>query len=180
MLNKEEILNWNSKYDKDHPWWVAKERELGDKFRKEQQVTKDDLKEVVEWKFLNLPYKNDRLRDVEKIDDAEIRRKSHEMFSQVWENEIDRINNFRFSGVGAATISVVLTFYDPENYGVFDRHVWRELFGRESEDEYLFSTANCVKVLSELRKIAGRDGLHVRTVEKAYFKKNHDEHKKKT
>jgi len=53
------------------------------------------------------------------------------MFGLSFENDVDRINRFRFGGVGAATISVVLAFYDPKNYGVFDRHVWREVFGRE-------------------------------------------------
>ena len=172
MLSKEEILNWNRKYDKDHPWWVEKESELGDKFRKTKEVTKSDLLQVVEWKFKDLPWKNDRLKDVANIDDTEIRRKSHDVFCMSSENDLDKVNGLKFYGVGTATISAVLTFYNPEEYGVFDRHVWREFFGKEPKNEYLWTAENYLKLLAELRKIASQYSLNARTVEKAYFKKN--------
>ena len=34
-------------------------------------------------------------------------------------------------GVGPAVSSVILTFYNPNKYGVFDIHAWRELYGKE-------------------------------------------------
>jgi hypothetical protein len=68
---------------------------------------------------------------------------------------------------------VVLTFYDPKNYGVFDIHVWREFFGKEPKG--LFSTSNYyIKLLAELRTIAKKYDLNARTVEKAYFTKNYE------
>ncbi len=76
-------------------------------------------------------------------------------------------------GIGPALASVVLTFYDPKNYGVFDIHVWREFYGKEPRD--LFATGKYyVKLLNELRIIGGKYGLNARTVEKAYFTKNYE------
>jgi len=31
-------------------------------------------------------------------------------------------------------VSVILSFYDPTNYGVLDIRAWRELLGKEPED----------------------------------------------
>lgn len=52
------------------------------------------------------------------------------------------------------------------------------MFGENSgkQPEYLFTTENYLKLLAELRRIASKYGLNVRTVEKAFFKKNIDEH----
>jgi hypothetical protein len=41
----------------------------------------------------------------------------------------------------------------------------------------LFRTPNYLKLLNEIRKIARRNNLDVRIVEKALFKKNYDESK---
>jgi thermostable 8-oxoguanine DNA glycosylase len=173
-MNKEEILQYAESYDKEYfDNWVLPEQELGEKFRKTKQVTKDDLRRVVEWKFMGLPWKNDRLNDVANIDDDELRKRSHIAFTQS-ETDSDKINALKFYGVGAATISVILTFYNPKEYGVFDRHVWRELFGKESKGEYLWTAENYLKVLTELRRIANQYGVDVRTVEKAIFKKQRD------
>ena len=90
-------------------------------------------------------------------------------------HDSDRVNGLRFYGFGTATISVILTFYSPKEYGVFDRHVWRELFGKEPKNEYLWTIENYPKVLAELRKIAKQHSLDVRAVEKALFTKNINE-----
>jgi len=58
-MEKEEILNWNKKYDVDHPWWTQREKEFGDKLRRSKELTKDDLVEIVEWKFKGLPGRKD-------------------------------------------------------------------------------------------------------------------------
>ncbi len=122
---------------------------------------------------MGLPWKNDRLNDVENIDDNELRKQSNIAFTQA-ETDSERINALKFYGIGAGTISVILTFYNPKEYGVFDRHVWRELSGKESRREYLWTTENYVKVLPELRKMANQYGFDVRTVEKAIFEKKRD------
>jgi hypothetical protein len=173
-MNKEEILNWNRKHDKDYPWWVEKEKELGDKFRQTKTVTKRDLLQVVDWKFKTVPPRHKRVTELAEKNTNEI---VQQTCSQVFamSDDSNRIESLdALHGVGPALLSVILTFYDPKNYGVFDTHVWREFFGKEPKG-YVFTTEDYLKVLTELRKIAGKYDLDVRTVEKAYFKKNIDE-----
>jgi hypothetical protein len=114
MLNKEEILNWNRKYDKDHPWYVEKEKELGDKFRKTKTVTKSDLLQVVDWKFKGVPPRHKRVTELAKKNTNEI---VQQTCSQVFtmSDDSDRIKSLdSLHGVGPALASTILTFYDPK------------------------------------------------------------------
>ena len=80
-MKKEEILSWNRKYDVDHPWWTQKEKELGDKLRKTKVLTKDDLVEIVKWKFKDLPGRKARILGlVDRNSDAETRKASNHVF----------------------------------------------------------------------------------------------------
>jgi len=173
-MNKEEILNWNWKYDKDYPWWVEKEKRLGDKFRQTKTLTKADLDQVVEWKFKKLKGRRDRvLRFVKRNADKTIQQTCSQVFAM--SDDSDRIKSLdALHGVGPALASTILTFYAPKQYGVHDIYVWREFFGKEPST--VFIGCGCyLKLLAELRKIANKHDLDVRTVEKAYFKKNIDE-----
>jgi len=174
-MEKDEILNWSKKYDVEYPWWTQKEKELGDKLRRSKELTKDDLVEVVEWKFKDLPRRKARILGlIAKNDDTEIRRISRHIFGLSSKDDSYKVNSLCILyGVGPAVASTILTFYNPKTYGVFDIHIWRELFGKEPED--LFTTENYLKLLAELRRIANKYGLDTRTVEKAFFKKNVDE-----
>ena len=174
-MEKEEILNWSKKYDEDHPWWTQKEKELGDKLRSSRELTKDDLVQVVEWKFKDLLGRKVRILGlIAKNDDTEIRRISSHIFGLSSKDDSYKVNSLcMLHGVGPAVASTILTFYNPKEYGVFDIHIWRELFGKEPEN--LFRTENYLKLLAELRRIANKYGLGVRIVEKAFFKKNVDE-----
>jgi hypothetical protein len=178
-MDKEEILKWNRKYDKDHPWWVEKEKELGDKFRKTKTLTKDDLRQVVDWKFKELVGRRKRVLGlVAKNDDKIIQRTCNQVFCLTSNEDSIRVKSLdNLHGVGPALASTILTFYDPKQYGVLDIHVWREFFGDEPANiNIIFITAGYyLKLLSELRKIANKYSLDARTVEKAYFKKNLDE-----
>ena len=171
-MEKSEILEWCHKYDEQHPWWTKKEKELGDKLRETGELTKDDLIEIVEWKFNNFPGRMNRLLVyIEQNDDYIIRNISNSVLVLSSKYDFDKIERLcLIKGVGAATASVILTFYDPKNYGVFDIHVWRELFGKDSKP--LYNTRDCLIFLSELRELAKKHKLGVRVVEKALFKRN--------
>jgi hypothetical protein len=174
-MNKEELLKWNERYDNDHPWWTQKEKEIGEKLRRTKELTKEDLVQVVEWKFKEL--KGRRLRVLGLIKgntEEQYKRVSHKVFisgSDVDSYKIDALCTL--DGVGPAIASTILTFYDPKRYCVFDIHIWRELFGKEPAN--LFVTKNYVKLLFEIRKIASGYNIDARTVEKAFFKKNLEE-----
>ena len=173
-MKKSEILEWSHKYDEQHPWWVKKEKELGDRLREKGELTKEDLIEIVEWKFKTTPRRlKINLGRVRKNEDDVIRNISSSVLrlpSKYDYNKIERL--CRIKGVGSATASVILTFYDPKNYGVFDIHVWREPFGKDSRP--LYNPRDCLILLSELRELAKKHSLDVRVVEKALFKKNLD------
>jgi len=171
-LNKAEILEWSNRYNQDHPWWIEKENELGDKLREKGELTRGDLVEIVEWKFKTLPGRKKRILGlIQQNGDAEIRSISREALRLTSRRDFERITYLcRIHGVGPALASTIMTFYDPKNYGVFDIHVWRELFGKETTS--LFTPRNYERLLSKLRGIAKRCSLHVRVVEKALFKRN--------
>ena len=155
---------------------------MGDKFRKNKEVTKDDLLAVVKWKFtVNPVYLPNKLKYAQKYVDANvIRQKSNEAFTKA-KTDFEKISCLRCKGIGIATLSVILTFYDPLNYGVFDKHVYNGLFGEQSKEFYsaMFyaDSGNYIKVLQRLREEAKTHKLDARTIEKAYF--NRDFHKPK-
>lgn len=154
------------------------EQELGDRFRRTRTVTKDDLSRIVEWKFQGrlLGRRKRILELISRVPDDFVRKVSRESFNEQGE----RLRASRLmgryggiNGVGPAIASVILAFYDPRNYGVFDIHAWRELMGKQPED--LFTIENLMRFLTRLREEATRLDSDARKVEKAYFKKNLDE-----
>jgi len=179
-LDKEEILFWSRKYDQEETAYsTALERDLGDKLRSTKELSKDELIQIVEWKFQGrlMGRRKIILNKLSGVDDSFVRKVVKESLNE--QDERLRIKKLmgRFEGipgVGLALASVILTFYDPKNYGVFDIHAWRELCGEQPND--LFSNfENIMKFLKRLRQEAKRMDLDARIVEKAYFKKNLDE-----
>lgn len=176
-MDKEEILNWSKKYDSENSWWIQKEREMGIRFRSTKRITREDLEQVVNWKFQEMPGRKKRIMALlAKNTDEKIRKVSNKFFRIASNDDSYKVHTLNMvHGVGPALASTILTFINPKDYGIFDIHVWRELFGEEPKG--LFRTANYLKVLVELRKIAEKHQLDVRIVEKALFKKNYDESK---
>jgi len=177
-MDKKAILFWRDKYDREEDLYnKGEEEELRGKFRKNGHITKDDLRKIIGWKFQGqlIPRGRIFLKYVEEADEEFVRDLSKLAFKT--RNEETRIRLFcMIRGVGPAIASVILAFYDPENYGVLDIHAWRELFGKEPKD--LFTNAKHIAGYFErLREISRRVGLPARDVEKALFKKNYDESK---
>jgi serine/threonine protein phosphatase PrpC len=178
-MEKQEILNWCGKHDSQYAPWIQKEREIGNKLRKTKELTKADLIEIIKWKFEGLEGRKKReLNHVANIHEQVLKNVSNIVFSLDTSQDKYKVKLLCvFDGIGGAVASTILTFFDPENYGVFDIHVWREIFGKDAKS-LDYSPRNYVKLLSKLREIANRYGLEVRTVEKAFYKKNYDESKK--
>ena len=179
-LTKEQVLSRSQKYNNEEDLYNAGlEQELGDKLRRTKELTKEELDRIVGWKFQGrlVGRRNLILKRISVVDDAFIRRVSNESFNE--QDDRMRIKKLMgrdggIAGVGLALASVILTFYDPRNFGVYDIHVWREMFGKEPDN--LFSNLeNLIKFLERLREEARTMELSARVVEKAYFKKNLDE-----
>ena len=176
-LTKEQVNYWLRKYDKEEDLYNTDlEQELGDKLRRTKELTKDELSQIVGWKFQGRlqSRRNLILKRILVVEDAFIRKVSNESFNE----QDDRIRIKKLvgrhggiAGVGLALASVILTFYDPRNFGVYDIHVWREMFGKEPGD--LFSNLeNLVKFLERLREEARTMELNTRVVEKAYLEES--------
>jgi hypothetical protein len=175
ILDKAEILKWCKKYNRDQGWWAQKEQELGAKFRRTKVLTREDLAQVVEWKYREIETKkNQVLEVVSKNEDSDLARISSQVFCIPGNEDSYRINSLTMlNGVSPVLASVILSFFDPKQYGVFDVNVWRALLGNEPPN--LFSTQNYLKFLLALRKTAAKNNLEARTVEKALSKKSLDE-----
>jgi len=177
-LSKEQILELCKKYDREEDQWNSSlEKQLGNKFRISKEMSKEDLIEVVKWKFATNPHRLKReLNLIEKLDDIAIRQFSKLAFDT--DNEVTRITYLRkIKGIGLAVASAILTFFDPKNYGVFDIHIYDELFDTNPKTRPKDISQNpglYIKLLEKLRQTASKYNLDVRTVEKALFKKNYD------
>ena len=174
-MDKRDFLKWSQKYDKDQGWSAQVERELGARFRKARVMSGADLAMVVDWKFKDDEAKRKRVLElVARNDEALVVRVSSQAFNLPGDNDACRINYFMMlEGVSPVLASVILSFFDPKQYGVFDVYAWRGLLGNEVPN--LFSTVNYLKLLLALRKTAAKHNLDVRTVEKALAQKKLDE-----
>ena len=174
-MDKRDFLKWSQKYDKYQGWSAQVERELGARFRKARVMSGADLAMVVEWKFKDNEAKRKRVLElVARNDEALVTRVSSQAFNLLVDDDACRVNCFMMlEGVSPVLASVVLSFFDPKRYGVFDVYAWRGLLGNEVPN--LFSTVNYLKLLVALRKTAAKHNLDVRTVEKALVQKKLDE-----
>lgn len=172
-MNRNEVLGWVKKYDEQEDFYnKGDEEELRKKFQKEKVMTKNDLIKIHKWKFqgILLGRQKRMLNILKDVNTETIERLSREAFNS--SNDKDRLILLsKIPSVKNSLSSVILTFYDPENYGILDIHSWRELFGKEPKD--IFSNKQRVlDFFNELRKISNRVGLSCRQTEKALFKKN--------
>ena len=133
-----------------------------------------DLAEIVAWQFKDDEAKKQRVLElVARNDEATVMRVSNQVFSMP-EDDTCRMNCLlMLQGVSPVLASVVLAFFDPKRYGVFDVFAWRGLLGNEPPN--LFSAINYLRLLAALRKTAAKHNLDVRVVEKALVKKKLDE-----
>jgi hypothetical protein len=170
-LEKAEILEWAEKHDRKNVWWIKQEKEIGDKLRKAKKLSKDDLIKIVEWKFeSNALVKTVELNRVKRLYEPNLEKTTNEVFNLGIDQDMKRITLLcGFEGIGPAVASVILTFYDPENYCVIDFHVYQEVFG--FRPKYL-TPERYIQLLTKLREEARKWNFRVRDVEKAYFMKN--------
>ena len=170
-MEREEILEWANKHDKKNFWWLQQEKEIGDRLRETKILSKEDLIKIMEWKF-----ESDHRRKTVQVNYAKVVNEQHlnkisnEVFNLDTNQDMKRINLLcLFKGIGPAVASVILTFYDPENYCVVDFHVYQELFGFRPK---FLTPEKYIRLLGKLREEAKKYNLRTRDVEKAYFMKN--------
>lgn len=135
-MKKEELIYWKNKYDKEEDLDNKRdEEELRKKFQENRFITKKDLVRIVKWKFQSrLKGRQNRILNLLKNTEESFIKDVSKLALEYEDDEI-RLKLFStISGVGNAISSVILAFYDPQNYGVLDIHAWKSLFGKESAD----------------------------------------------
>ncbi|MGD0645644.1 MAG: hypothetical protein ABSA75_12130 [Candidatus Bathyarchaeia archaeon] len=174
-MDKADFLSWSRKYDKSFGWQAQRERELGARFRKAKALTRADLAQVVEWKFREEPEKKARaLALVARNDEAAINRLSSQALSIPSCEDAYRMNCLTLlEGVSPVLASVILSFFDPKQYGILDAAAWKALLGNPPPN--MLTTQNYLKLLAVIRKTAAKQNLDVRVIDKALYKKSLDE-----
>ncbi|MGD6809288.1 MAG: hypothetical protein ACQCN3_06270 [Candidatus Bathyarchaeia archaeon] len=171
-MDKADYLLWSRKYDKANGFLAQRERELGSKFRKNKVMSKADLAAVVDWKFKDEPDKKGRaLELIERNSDEAVERVSSQAFNLPAGDDLYRMNCLMtLEGVSPVLASVILTFFDPKIYGIFDVRIWKPLLGNPPGN--LLSAMNYRTLLLSLRKSANKHNLDVRVIDKALYKKS--------
>jgi len=170
-LKKEDILNLVRKHDEENIWWIEQEKIVGDELKTTMKLSKDNLLRIIEWKFeSNALVKKVQLNRAKKLDGNQLENVSNQVFNLDTNHDREKILLLcKFNGIGPAVASVILTFFDPENYCVVDFHVYEEVFGVRPEP---LTPEKYVRLLRRFREEAKTHHLRVRDIEKAYFLKN--------
>ena len=174
-LSKQEILQWAKKYDDEHPWWTLKEKEIGNNIRANSEFGLETLKEIVEWKFKTVPSRIVRINNLLKpCTDEDIRKVTRWALPLGIQHDNNKITALRkIKGIGVSLASTILTFYNPQDYCIYDIHVMREMYGELPK--YPFTqNKHYLRLLQDIREMSTNHNLPARSIEKALFKKNLD------
>ncbi|MCW3994607.1 MAG: hypothetical protein NWE98_00450 [Candidatus Bathyarchaeota archaeon] len=176
-MDKADFLAWSRKYDKAFGWQVQRERELGSRFRKNKVLTMADLASIVDWKFNLESSKKARAQElVTRNNEEKIAALTSQALCLPQIDDVYRMNCLTMlEGISPVLASVILAFFAPHQYGIFDVHVWKPLLGNPPSN--LYQTQNYVRLLAAMRKTAAKHNLDVRVVDKALYKKSLDEEK---
>ncbi len=171
VFSREKVLKWRESYDSNEDSFNrGLEEQLRAKFRQQKHATADDLRDLLKWKFAEMPGRLKReLNLLSTVSPEAVKDATKMAFALTDDSE--RLRQLRrIKGVGVAVASVILSFYDPENYGIIDIHSWRELFGKEQNNS--FNESDFLRFTEALRRLARVHGVFARDVEKALFRKN--------
>jgi hypothetical protein len=174
-MDKADFLLWSRKYDKAFGWQAQRERELGAKFRKNKSLTCKDLAAIVEWKFKSEPEKLQRAQElVARNEDEKIARITGQILCVLQGDDTYRLASLTtLEGISPVLASIILAFYEPNHYCIFDQKVWKPLLGNVPPG--LYTPQNYIRLLAVIRKTAAKHNLEVRVIDKALYKKSVDE-----
>ena len=172
-MNRNEIIYWRDKYDRDEDQYdTGLEEKLRKKFSTSECATKHDIEEIIGWKFQGR-LKGRRNLNLARITDLDewVIESITKLAFQVDGDRLKLKLLTAMDGVGLSVASVILAFHDPERYGVLDFHAWHGLF---ATDKKIFTEGDCLRFLEKLREKAAFVDLPCRDIEKAYFKRDLD------
>ena len=180
LESHDELLQWKEKYDREEIAYTGGEEErLGARFRSKRFATKEDLVQIIKWKFQGrLAGRQVRILNLfTRQNEASVKRLTRLAFAAE-DDAVKLTFLLQMQGIGTALSSVVLAFYDPQNYGILDSHAWRGLFGSQEPRGLSQSQRHAIHYFMCLRQISDLVKLPCRDIEKAIFKWHLDESKK--
>lgn len=170
-MDEDDIEKRRDEYNEIYPEELqAIEKDTRSDIHEQGYLTQDQLEEVMTWKLNGQGGRADRFIDEMRGVPEEFVQKVTEAALLVDNPQLQVETISSIPGVGAATATVVLMFYDPENYAVGDRYLNDELLGNDRS----VSAAEYSRILDELRD-RNPGGYDLRTVEKAYWMRYTDE-----
>jgi hypothetical protein len=166
-MNADEIQMYSERYTDGYPDRHQKiEQEVHTALNKEGYLTQDELARVVKWKLDNQPGRRDRYIEMMRSTPEEFVQQVTGASLLPEDPKIQLQTLSSIPGIGDATATVVLAFYDPTTYAVGDRYIIDVLF-REDRG---FRRSDYTKLLEELRDRNPGD-FDLRTIEKAYYRR---------
>ena len=166
-MDADEVQEWAKLYDGSYDEVLHEiEQTLSEALQEQGFVTRNQLRDVVTWKLDNQAgRRSSNIERVNRVPDEYVRRVS-EAALIIDDPEVQLKTLSSIPGIGYATATVVLTFYDPERYAVGDRYMVDLFLGEDRQ----MRVTDYPKLLSELRD-RNTGGFDLRTVEKAYYQR---------
>ena len=166
-MDAKEISDWSDRYDEIYNEKLRKtEERIHETINEQQYLSRDELVEIVQWKLEGMPGRRGGNVDRVKTVPNEFVQRVTEAALLI-DDPVTQLKTLKsIPGIGPATWTVVLAFYDPEHYGIGDRYILDEFFGEPRS----IRATDYPKILEELRN---RDPgkFNLRTVQKAYYQK---------
>jgi hypothetical protein len=166
-MDESEVREWARAYDDDYDDYLHEiERSLQEAIPVQDFISKTQLRDVIKWKLDNQPGRQDtNIERVNRVPDEFIQRVSEAALS-VTDPKLQIQTLTSIPGIGSATATVVLSFYDPDEYAVGDQYMVDLLFGEDRQ----MRPSDYPRILDELRE-RNPGGFNLRTVEKAYYQR---------
>lgn len=140
------------------------EQSIGLAIRNTGTISKDQLSSIVKWRYGDQKYYFSRVSKIlESVDEQEIIEVTRTALAL-------SLDNYKMTllcaipGVGPVLSSIILAFYNPHEYGVFDRDVWNQLFPGEKAN---MSVDGYLRFLEELRMLSKEHQVPVRIIGQA-------------
>ncbi|SEP26732.1 hypothetical protein SAMN04487948_12932 [Halogranum amylolyticum] len=166
-MDKDDIEKWSKRYDDDYEHRLQTiENDLHSALHDQGYLTQDGVVDAIRWKLdAQIGRRNGNIKKVRQLPEAFVE-KVTEAALLVEDPKVQVSTLDSIPGVGAATASVILTFYDPKKYAVGDRYLMDELLDKDRT----MGISDYPKILQALLD-RNPGGYDLRTVEKAYWKR---------
>lgn len=172
-MDSNDIKIWSDEYDKHYDDKLqAIEETLNEVLAEQQYITQEQLEKVIEWKLAAQPGRRDKNKESMNSVPGNFIRLVSEAALLLDDPKTQLKTLTAIPGIGNATATLILAFYDPTNYAIGDRYMVDALLG---EDRGMRLT-DYPTILEELSD-RNPGEFDLRTVEKAYYQKYRDEQK---